>query len=130
VIITPHAGEFGRLAGTIPASTKGKIKAVIGFSAKNKVTTLLKGPCDIISDGSRYRLNRTGNAGMTVGGTGDVLAGIVGSLFARHEAMEAAGCGAFICGAAGDLAFAEKGYGLVATDVIEKIPEAIAGERK
>jgi NAD(P)H-hydrate epimerase len=130
VIITPHAGEFGRLAGTIPASTKGKSEAVIGFSAKNKVTTLLKGPCDIISDGSHYRLNRTGNAGMTVGGTGDVLAGIVGSLFARHEAMEAAGCSAFICGTAGDLAFAEKGYGLVATDVIKKIPEAIAGERK
>ena len=57
---------------------------------------------------------------MTVGGTGDVLAGLTGALFARcNSPLEAAASGAFINGAAGDLAFKEFGYGLLATDVID-----------
>jgi len=62
---------------------------------------------------------------MTVGGTGDVLAGVVGALFARNDALAAASAGAFITGTAGDLAFLKSGYGLLATDVIECIPEAM-----
>ncbi|MBU4373962.1 MAG: bifunctional ADP-dependent NAD(P)H-hydrate dehydratase/NAD(P)H-hydrate epimerase, partial [Euryarchaeota archaeon] len=85
----------------------------------------LKGAVDIISDGAEVRANRTGNAGMTVGGTGDVLAGLTGALFAKHEAFEAACAGAFINGAAGDMAFAEFGYGLLATDVIDYIPKVM-----
>jgi len=85
--------------------------------------TLLKGITDVISDGDSVLLNRTGNSGMTVGGTGDVLAGIVGALFAVNPAMDAASCGVFINGAAGDLAFEERGFGLLATDVIDNITE-------
>ena len=70
-------------------------------------------------------MNRTGNAGMTVGDTGDVLAGLTGSLFTRNSAFFAAACAAYINGAAGDLAFEKAGNGLLATGVIEKIPEII-----
>ena len=70
-------------------------------------TVLLKGVVDIISNGETVKLNSTGNPGMTVGGTGDLLAGLVGGLIAQgHEAFEAAYLGSFINGAAGDLAAA------------------------
>ncbi len=129
IIITPHAGEFRKLAGNAPEDLEEKIEFVKQFSLEKNVVTLLKGSSDIISDGKHCRVNRTGNPGMTVGGTGDVLAGIVGALFALNGAMDSAENGAFINGAAGDIAFTEKGYGLIATDIIEKIPETINGER-
>lgn len=126
LVLTPHAGEFERLLGDEvfpgPAEEGLRIKAVREFSEKNGVVTLLKGKNDIISDGERTLLNRTGNAGMTVGGTGDVLAGLTGALFARNPAFLAASCAAFINGEAGNLAFKKFGYGLLATDVLEKIP--------
>ncbi|MDD3042530.1 MAG: NAD(P)H-hydrate dehydratase [Methanosarcinaceae archaeon] len=126
LVLTPHAGEFERLLGekAFPISSEEslRIKAVREFSEKNGVVTLLKGKTDIISDGEQTLLNRTGNAGMTVGGTGDVLAGLTGALFALNPAFLAASCAAYINGEAGDLAFREFGYGLLATDVLEKIP--------
>ncbi|MDO9098600.1 MAG: NAD(P)H-hydrate dehydratase, partial [Candidatus Methanoperedens sp.] len=126
IIITPHAGEMKRLSGVeVPFDQKEKVDLIRSFAKKNHVTVLLKGAIDIISDGIEVRANRTGNAGMTVGGTGDVLAGLTGALFAKHDAFEAACASAFINGAAGDMAFAEFGYGLLATDVIDYIPKAM-----
>ncbi len=124
IIITPHAGEMKRLSGLdVPHDLKERVKMIKDFANDHEVTVLLKGAVDIISDGVEVRANRTGNAGMTVGGTGDVLAGLTGALFARcHSPLEAAASGAFINGAAGDLAFKEFGYGLLATDVIDNIP--------
>ncbi|MCK5661497.1 MAG: bifunctional ADP-dependent NAD(P)H-hydrate dehydratase/NAD(P)H-hydrate epimerase, partial [Methanosarcinales archaeon] len=90
-------------------------------STNKNIVTLLKGRIDIISDGIMTRLNSTGNAGMTVGGTGDVLAGITGALFARHDAFDAACLAAFINGKAGDMAYDKYGTGLVATDIIDEI---------
>ncbi len=102
---------------------KERIEFIKNFAQKNEVTVLLKGAIDLISDWLEVRANRTGNAGMTVGGTGDVLAGLTGALFARcNSPLEAAACGAFINGAAGDMAFKEFGYGLLATDIIDLIP--------
>jgi NAD(P)H-hydrate repair Nnr-like enzyme with NAD(P)H-hydrate dehydratase domain len=76
----------------------------------------------VISDGDRIKFNRTGNPGMTVGGTGDVLAGICVGLLAKGvEPFEAARIAAFTNGSAGDLAFNDQCYGLLATDVIENI---------
>jgi hydroxyethylthiazole kinase-like uncharacterized protein yjeF len=126
LIVTPHAGEFSLLRniGT-PEKIESRIKAAREFSEEKGAVTLLKGKIDIISDGKQTLLNRTGNAGMTVGGTGDVLAGLTGSLFSRNPAFLAAACATYINGAAGDLAFEKAGNGLLATDVIEKIPEVI-----
>ncbi|RXA20260.1 NAD(P)H-hydrate dehydratase [Methanosarcina sp. MSH10X1] len=126
LIVTPHSGEFARLRGMeTPESQESRIKVVREFSEEEGVVTLLKGKIDIISDGKQTLLNRTGNAGMTVGGTGDVLAGLTGSLFSRNPPFLAAACAAYINGAAGNLAFEKAGNGLLATDVIEKIPEII-----
>jgi NAD(P)H-hydrate epimerase len=135
VIITPHAGEFSKMESglkrreiKVPAEDmmEERIKFVKDFSKLNKIVTLMKGPTDIISDGTRVKINKKGNAGMTVGGTGDVLAGITGAFFAiADDPFKAATAAAFVNGAAGDLAFEEKGYGLLATDVMENIPKII-----
>lgn len=126
LIVTPHAREFALLRGIeTPENQEARIKAVREFSEEKGVVTLLKGKIDIISDGKQTLLNRTGNAGMTVGGTGDVLAGLTGSLFSRNPAFLAATCAAYINGTAGNFAFEKAGNGLLATDVIEKIPELI-----
>ena len=133
VIMTPHAGELSKIGGMegrveVPPEANGeeRIEFVKEFSKLNKVVTLMKGPTDIISDGVRVKLTRKGNAGMTVGGTGDVLAGITGAFFAiASDPFKAATAAAFVNGAAGDLAFADKGYGLLATDVVENIPRVM-----
>ncbi len=124
-IITPHAGEFKAVSGIdLPDKWRERMGLVQKFSKENNLTTLLKGRIDIISDGELVKANRTGNPGMTVGGTGDVLAGIVGALFYKFTQVEAAAIGAFISGRAGDLAMEQKNHGLLATDVIENIPLA------
>ncbi|MFZ2071189.1 MAG: NAD(P)H-hydrate dehydratase [Halobacteriota archaeon] len=131
VIVTPHAGEFAKMtiAGQkgvkVPAEDRmeERMAFVEEFSMQNRVVTLLKGHTDLISDGVRVKLNFSGNAGMTVGGTGDVLSGITGAFFAiADDPLKVASAAAFVSGAAGDLAYEEKGYGLLATDVIESIP--------
>jgi NAD(P)H-hydrate epimerase len=87
---------------------------------------LLKGHVDVISDGKRTKLNFTGNPGMTVGGTGDVLSGVVGAFLAQGvDPFEAAVAGAFVNGAAGDFVFHEKGAHMVASDLFEWIPHVL-----
>ena len=133
VIITPHAGELskigameGRVEVPPEADTEERIEFVSKFSKLNKVVTLMKGHTDIVSDGARVKQTRKGNAGMTVGGTGDVLAGITGAFFAiASDPFKAATAAAFVNGAAGDFAFEDKGYGLLATDVVENIPRVM-----
>ncbi|MCZ7357085.1 MAG: NAD(P)H-hydrate dehydratase [Candidatus Methanoperedens sp.] len=126
IIITPHAGEMKRVSWMdVPKNENEKAEFVKNFAKKNQLNVLLKGAVDMISDGVEVRANRTGNPGMTVGGTGDVLAGLTGALFAEHDAFEAACAAAFINGTAGDLAFIEYGFGLLATDVVDNIPKVM-----
>jgi hydroxyethylthiazole kinase-like uncharacterized protein yjeF len=137
VIVTPHAGEFSKMEierkgkeGSVKVPPENMIEERINFvkdfSSANKIVTLMKGPTDIISDGVRVKINKKGNAGMTVGGTGDVLAGVAGAFFAiADDPFKAATAAAFVNSAAGDIAFEEKGYGLLATDVTENIPKVI-----
>ena len=74
------------------------------------------------------KLNSTGNPGMTVGGTGDLLAGLVGGLMAQgHSAFEAAYLGSYINGAAGDLAMDDYAYNFVASDILKYIPRYFQG---
>jgi NAD(P)H-hydrate epimerase len=81
---------------------------------------------DIVSDGNIVKLNRTGNPGMTVGGTGDVLTGIVGALLARKVSpFNAARIGAITNGYSGDLAFQDVGYSLGPGEVVCKITETL-----
>jgi NAD(P)H-hydrate epimerase len=89
---------------------------------------LLKAHADIIANpGGETVLNRTGNPGMTVGGTGDVLSGIVGTFLAQGaDPFQAAVAGAFVCGQAGDICRGEMGYEFMASDLIEKLPKVFA----
>jgi hydroxyethylthiazole kinase-like uncharacterized protein yjeF len=127
LVLTPHAGEYTILAGKkLPEGLKEKISEVQKTAMELGATLLLKGPVDIISDDKRLKLNFTGNPGMTVGGTGDVLSGIAGAFLAQKiDPFEAAVAGAFVNGAAGDFVFEEKGYHMVATDLMKHIPQVL-----
>jgi len=127
LVLTPHAGEYAMLTGKkLPEDLKEKVSEAQKTAAKLGAVLLLKGPVDIISDGERFKLNFTGNPGMTVGGTGDVLSGVVGALLAQQtDPFEAAVAGAFVNGAAGDFVLEEKGYHMVSTDLIQKIPQVL-----
>jgi len=126
-VFTPHVGEYRILTGKdLPENLKERADIVQRTAQDLDVTLLLKAHVDIISDGYRTKLNFTGNPGMTVGGTGDVLSGIVGAFLAQGvEPFEAAVAGAFINGAAGDFVKREKGYHMVASDLLEWIPKII-----
>lgn len=123
-VITPHAGEFQILSGeSIKSDIDERAEQVKAFAKKLGFTIFLKGNIDVISDGGHVKLNRTGNPAMTVGGTGDVLAGITGGLLAKGVSpFNSARIAAFTNGAAGDLVFKDIGYSMMATDIIEKIP--------
>jgi len=125
VIATPHAGELARHVDEVPDGWRERRGVVEEFSREAGVVTLLKGQYDAVSDGETTRVSRTGNPGMTVGGTGDVLAGVCGSLAARLDAFDAACVGAFANGRAGDAVAEERGYGMTATDLIEALPSTL-----
>lgn len=136
VVFTPHSGEFKILTGRQAAGDiKEQGKVVQEEATKLGGTILLKGRVDVISDGVHTRYNWTGNPGMTVGGTGDVLSGVTAGLMTMgFTPFEVAVAGAFINGAAGDAAYEEKGYHLVPTDLVERIPcvieDALEGRKR
>ncbi|MGC8816222.1 MAG: NAD(P)H-hydrate dehydratase [Candidatus Hadarchaeum sp.] len=132
-VMTPHAGEFKTLTGqTLPADLDGRIQMVKRAARKLGCVILLKGHVDIIASAKgELKLNHTGNPGMTVGGTGDVLSGIVGAFLSQGvDPFQAATAGAWVCGRAGDLCLKDKGYEFLASDVINKIPEVFKEVRK
>lgn len=127
MILTPHGKEFEVLFGVkLSKSVKERSKIVKEKAKKYNVTILLKGHVDVISDGKKVCLNKTGNPNMTVMGTGDVLAGVVASLLAQgNNPFDSACAAAYIAGKAGDIASKNKKQGLISTDIIEKIPKVI-----
>jgi len=125
LVLTPHAGEYNILTGTtLPEQLDKRAEEIKAAALELGAVILVKGKTDIISDGNRIKFNFTGNQGMTVGGTGDVLTGVVGALMARKVApFEAAVAGAFVNGAAGDFVAEKIGFHMVATDLLEYIPQ-------
>lgn len=127
-VITPHSREFKLLTGKTLAEMPDERGGTVRDSAKSLgVTILLKGPVDIVTDGERMKYNYTGNPGMTVGGTGDVLCGVVAGLISKGmRPYDAARLAAFVNGRAGDLAFKVKSYGLTAVDVADNLGRVLA----
>jgi NAD(P)H-hydrate epimerase len=123
-VLTPHAGEYAILTNQkLPEDIDDKVAMVQTTAAELNCVILAKGKVDIICNKRRFKLNFTGNPGMTVGGTGDVLSGIVGAFLAQKaDAFEAAVAGAFVNGAAGDFVANKIGYHMVASDLLEWIP--------
>jgi hydroxyethylthiazole kinase-like uncharacterized protein yjeF len=130
LIITPHLGEFSRLV-KIPLEQIARQREILvkDYAKKNKVFVVLKGHQSIIAhpDGRIHR-NKTGNPGMAVGGSGDVLTGIIGSLIVQsYLPAKAVEFGVHLHGLAGDLAEKEKTQpGLIASDLIDYLPKALA----
>jgi hydroxyethylthiazole kinase-like uncharacterized protein yjeF len=127
LVLTPHAGEYAILTGKRPPDVLyEKTVEVQKTASELNAVVLLKGHVDVIADAERVKLNFTGNPGMTVGGTGDVLSGIIGTFLAQKtDPFEASAAGAFVNGAAGDFVFEEKGAHMVASDMIPHIPEVL-----
>ncbi len=128
LVLTPHAGEYQILTGDkLPEVIHQKVTHVKKTARELGAVVLLKGPIDIITDGERLKLNKYAhNPGMTVGGTGDVLSGIVGAFLSQgFGPFYSAVAGAFINGAAGDFVAYERGYHMLPTDLIEVLPKVI-----
>ena len=120
-ILTPHDGEFARLGGTIG---EDRMAAAAAMAQDLDSIVLLKGHRTCITDGENHYINTTGNPGMAVGGSGDLLSGIIVGLLGQGIApLEAAAVGAWLHGAAGDLCAKEIGqYGMLPTDMLSRLP--------
>ena len=123
-ILTPHDGEAARLAGPVESD---RAAYAMKAAADLGCILLLKGHETLITDGTTLYRNQTGNPGMAVGGSGDVLAGMIVSLLGQGiKPMEAAACGARLHGAAGDICAKELGqYAMLPTDMLEALPRLL-----
>jgi len=128
LVCTPHQGELEAMGGPVAEDWRERADRVEAFAADLGHTLLVKGRYDVVSDGETTRISRTGNPGMTVGGTGDVLAGATGALLANVSPIQAAAVGAYANGLAGDRAAAD-GYGLLASDLPGHLPAVLWGDR-
>lgn len=127
-LLTPNSFEFTLLGARDikQLSQEERMQEVKTMAGSLGTTLLVKAKTDIISDGTEVLLNETGSPYMSVGGTGDTLAGIAGALLARGASLLNAAAGAvYINGRAGELAAKKFGESLVATDVIDSISDAI-----
>ena len=123
-ILTPHEGEFQRLMGTpCHDRTLDAMHAAMDLN----VIMVLKGHETVITDGTVCYINSTGNPGMAVGGCGDVLAGMITSLLGQGVLpLQAAACGAWLHGAAGDICAETIGqYGMLPSDMLEVLPRLL-----
>ena len=104
VILTPHLGEFSRISGlSVDEISADRISAAVSFARKYQLTLLLKGSGTLITDGERTLVNTTGSPALSKGGSGDVLAGLIGGLSAYvTDPLIAAALGAYLHGAAAD----------------------------
>lgn len=120
VVVTPHVKEFEILFKEKPTPEK-----VAAMAKKWRIVILLKGKTDFICSPTECKINETGNAGMTKGGTGDVLAGLVAALMCKNDNFLSACAGAYLNGLAGDRLKEKVGFWYSASDLIEEIPLAL-----
>ncbi len=130
-LYTPHAGEYNRITKRSVDNDIITRAEILKSDINDETfpgTVLLKGPVDIISDGDHVKFNLTGDPAMTVGGTGDILAGVCGALMVSLSAFEAGCIGSYAVGIAGERAALSFGYGLTATDILLEIPKVLYTE--
>jgi NAD(P)H-hydrate epimerase len=133
LVLTPHPGVFGRLAGLdIPAVQADRRGHALRFAAAHGVVLVLKGHGTVVTDGRRLYVNSTGNPGLATGGTGDVLAGLTAALLAQGlETFAAAQLAVYLHGLAGDLARDDLGESsLIASDLLEYLPRAFVAHAR
>ena len=133
-VLTPHPGEMARLTGTsVSTLEKDRIRTAQQFASEHSLTLVFKGAPTVSADANGNAwINSTGNPGMSTGGMGDVLTGVIAGLMAQEIASEtAAALGVYLHGLAGDIAAEALGmHGLIANDVLKAVPQAIASFEK
>jgi hydroxyethylthiazole kinase-like uncharacterized protein yjeF len=135
IVITPHPGEMARLAGcTIAQVQSNRLEVARNFAREHELTVVLKGHRTLVveADGEAW-VNTTGNPGMATGGTGDMLTGMVAGMIAQHSkpAFVAVLAAVHLHGLAGDVMRERVGeHSLVATDLLEGLPEAFRRTRE
>lgn len=124
VVVTPHEGEFARLTSD---RTADRVLGAMELAWQTKTVVLRKGHRTVITDGRKVYLNETGNPGMAVGGSGDVLAGILVSILGRKVSpVEATAAAAWVHGKAGDLCADRMGqYAMGPMDLAESLKELL-----
>lgn len=130
-ILTPHPGEFDRLAGR-RLSPEERPPLAQRLAAQWKAVVVLKGHGTFVTDGQHGSINPTGNPGMATGGSGDVLTGLITALACQGlSPLEAARLGVYLHGLAGDLAAAELGQvSLIASDLVRFLPQAFTSHAR
>lgn len=124
-LITPHKREFERLFSA-QASSEASLPSLVKKQAeKNKCTILLKGPTDIICSPKECKIVEGGNSGMTKGGTGDVLAGLVAAFYCKNDVFLSACAASFINKKAGEELFKKVDYYFNASDLADQIPKTM-----
>jgi NAD(P)H-hydrate epimerase len=129
-LITPHAGELGRLLGSGAKEVSARrLDAVLSAADRHRCCVLLKGSDTLVVEGERAAVNSTGNVALAAAGTGDILSGVIGALLSRGmDAYEAARAGAWAHGRAAELWLEETGWpaeSFVATDLLDYLPPAV-----
>ena len=130
-VLTPHSNEFKELTGIeVGTNIDGRVEAVRNEAKKWRTVIILKGNTDVISDGKRVAINKTGNPFMSKGGCGDTLTGICAAFIARKidkvDAFTAACAAAYINGRAGDIVARKLKTGILPTDLIDAIPSVVS----
>jgi NAD(P)H-hydrate epimerase len=127
-IVTPHAGEYKRLFEKHPGTNEDVQTSTVQTAAKEYgITIVLKGSVNIISDGvsEHTAVIKRSTPAMTVGGVGDILSGLTVGLLTKYSSFNASILGVFLNGVAASLAYERVGLHMVATDIIEDLPNAI-----
>ncbi|ESP87643.1 bifunctional ADP-dependent NAD(P)H-hydrate dehydratase/NAD(P)H-hydrate epimerase [Candidatus Halobonum tyrrellensis] len=128
LVLTPNRKELVELGGPDVDDLRANQAAIADLSAELGHVVLAKAKDDVITDGERTRVCRAGTPGMTVGGTGDTLAGITAAMLATHDPFEAACMAPQINGSAAEAIAGEVGDGLLASDLLDAIPRAVWGD--
>lgn len=130
VVLTPHPGEAKRLWEAVlrKPMPDDRTRQAVQLASHTGCVVVLKGAGTVVSDGQKTYVNTTGNPGMATAGSGDVLTGIIAALAGQGLSLfDASVLGVYIHGLAGDIAAQTKGQiSLIATDIIEALPQAFA----
>ena len=129
-VITPHAGELGRLLGTGAKEVSARrLRSARSAAEEHGCCVLLKGSDTVVVEGEKTAVNSTGNVALATAGTGDVLSGVIGALLSRGmDVYEAAQAGAWAHGRAAELWLEDTGWpseSLIATDLLDHLPPAL-----
>ncbi|MDF9745826.1 NAD(P)H-hydrate dehydratase [Natrinema salsiterrestre] len=127
LVCTPNRGELARMGGPDTDDLAAAADEIESFAAELGHVVLAKGATDVVTDGERTRISRSGTVGMKVGGTGDTLAGLVAALLESAEPLDAAAAAAHVNGLAGERLAEEDEHGFLASDMLRELPAALWG---